>query len=134
MADGDSKKGLIGVVLVLAIGGYFGWPYLQWFRFGLEARDVAREQLGRFPEPGMITKQYPDLLKATAGRYGFAQVDVKMALEKRQMGPNKEVFVRATVTSGSHEFTNLKRSERNYSLEELEEMQELGVTFTDFTK
>lgn len=87
------KKGAAALVAALAVVGGLAFRPAQWGLFSFRARDAV-EAVGRFPDAGAILR-VPGELRAVAQRHWLdpAAVEVRLALEARNMGPVVMYFV-----------------------------------------
>src|SRR5690606_4282187 len=98
------KKHGVGLLVVVAVAAFFGWPYLQWFRFELEVRDaIGDKRLGRAPGPEAILA-FPEELAGLAKAHGFDALKVTQAVRERGMGPTSFWYLEVQLSSGPHAF------------------------------
>ncbi|MGE0707266.1 MAG: hypothetical protein AB7N76_16355 [Planctomycetota bacterium] len=122
----DRKPLLIGMLVIVAVGVFFGLPKLNWFRFELAMRDAMSDKgIGRFPTPQQML-ELSDKVKAEGKAKGFADLTTSLRLEERPMPPVKFWYLQVTMRSGSHELMLERRVETQLGDEELDVLRQGG--------
>ena len=81
--EAEKKHVLVIGLVLLAIGGVFGLPYVNWLRFELELRDeLGDKKLGRFASAADLAA-FPAKAARLAQAKGFADVTLKPRLVNR---------------------------------------------------
>ena len=123
--EGERKHVVIVGIVLLAIAGVFGLPYVNWLRFELELRDeIGDKKLGRFATAGELAA-FPAKAERLAKAKGFA-VSIKPRLVNRSMGPVQLWFFELHLTSGTHTLFVQRRMETKFGRGDLELLEEEG--------
>lgn len=124
--EGERKHVVVIGIVLLAIGGVFGLPYVNWLRFELELRDeIGDKKLGRFATAGELAA-FPAKAARLAKAKGFEAVAMKPRLVNRSMGPVQFWFFELHLTSGAHTLFVQRRMETKFGRGDLELLEEEG--------
>ncbi|HBP23186.1 MAG TPA: hypothetical protein DEA08_36110 [Planctomycetes bacterium] len=124
--EAEKKHVLVIGLVLLAIGGVFGLPYINWLRLELELRDeMGDKKLGRFATAADLAA-FPAKAARLAKDKGFATATMKPRLVNRSVGPVRWWFFELHVSSGQHTLFVQRRIESKFGRGDLEALEEEG--------
>lgn len=121
------KKGFIIGLLAIGLVGFFGYPYVQWFRYTMAVREEMDDKhIGRFATVADIS-ELDGTLEEIGTKIGYKKIEVDRELEYRDMGNTKFWYLKIEVKAPGHSFKMERRVETEFESYDLDKLQENGV-------
>jgi hypothetical protein len=124
----EKKHLLGGVVLVLAVVAFFGYPYVRLLQLKLDADKLMIDDLGRFPTPDEII-DVDERITALAQRHGFATPTYAKRISMRSVGNSADMYyvLQITVTVDGKQLSLSRRIDTGGLENEFAVLQEAGI-------
>ncbi|MDF1660450.1 MAG: hypothetical protein P1V97_01675 [Planctomycetota bacterium] len=125
------KKGLMFGLLAIGVLAFFGFPYVQWFRYTMDVREEMDDKhIGRFPTRDDIA-ELEVTLEEIGTKIGYKTVEVDRELEYRDMGATKFWYLKIQVKAKGHSYKMERRVETEFESYDLDKLREDGVIISD---